>query len=86
MQVIDEFEGVLPFNDKVSPEVIDREFGLSKMPSNGRWTSAQGEEDRHHRESNYESEMSNRFPDNANLSGMDNNIRTKWLHRFIRTG
>ena len=30
MQVIDEFEGVLPFNDKVSPEVIDREFGLSK--------------------------------------------------------
>ena len=30
MQVINEFEGVLPFNDKVSPEVIDREFGLSK--------------------------------------------------------
>ncbi len=30
MKVIDEFEGVLPFNDKVSPEVIDREFGLSK--------------------------------------------------------
>jgi predicted RNA-binding protein (virulence factor B family) len=30
MQVIDEFEGVLPFNDKVSPEVIKREFGLSK--------------------------------------------------------
>ena len=30
MQVIDEFEGVLPFNDRVSPEVINREFGLSK--------------------------------------------------------
>ena len=30
MQVIDEFEGVLPFNDKVSPEIIKREFGLSK--------------------------------------------------------
>lgn len=30
MQVIEEFAGVLPFNDKVSPEVIKREFGLSK--------------------------------------------------------
>lgn len=30
MQVIEEFEGVLPFNDKVSPEIIRREFGLSK--------------------------------------------------------
>ncbi len=30
MQVIDEFEGVLPFNDKVSPEVIQREFRMSK--------------------------------------------------------
>lgn len=30
MQVIDEFEGVLPFNDKVSPEVIQREFKMSK--------------------------------------------------------
>lgn len=30
MKVIDEFEGVLPFNDKVSPEIINREFGLSK--------------------------------------------------------
>ena len=30
MQVIDEFEGVLPFNDRVSSEVINREFGLSK--------------------------------------------------------
>lgn len=30
MKVIDEFDGVLPFNDKVSPEVIKREFGLSK--------------------------------------------------------
>lgn len=30
MQVIEEFEGVLPFNDKVSPEVIEREFHMSK--------------------------------------------------------
>lgn len=30
MDVIDEFAGVLPFDDKVSPEVIKREFGLSK--------------------------------------------------------
>ncbi len=30
IQVIDEFEGVLPFNDKVSPEVIQREFKMSK--------------------------------------------------------
>lgn len=30
MKVLDEFDGVLPFNDKVSPEVIKREFGLSK--------------------------------------------------------
>ena len=30
MQVIDEFDGVLPFNDKVSPEVIKREFQMSK--------------------------------------------------------
>ena len=29
-QVIDEYEGVLPFNDKVSPEIIKREFHLSK--------------------------------------------------------
>ena len=28
--VIEEFAGVLPFDDKVSPEVIRREFGLSK--------------------------------------------------------
>ena len=27
---IEEFEGVLPFNDKVSPAIIKREFGLSK--------------------------------------------------------
>ena len=27
---IDEFAGVLPFDDKVSPQVIEREFGLSK--------------------------------------------------------
>lgn len=30
MQVIEEFDGVLPFNDKVSPEVIQREIHLSK--------------------------------------------------------
>lgn len=30
MKVIDDFAGVLPFDDKVSPEVIKREFGLSK--------------------------------------------------------
>jgi predicted RNA-binding protein (virulence factor B family) len=30
LQVIEEFAGVLPFDDKASPEVIKREFGLSK--------------------------------------------------------
>ncbi len=30
LNVIDEFAGVLPFDDKASPEVIKREFGLSK--------------------------------------------------------
>ena len=30
LKVIDEFDGVLPFNDRVSPEVIKREFHLSK--------------------------------------------------------
>ncbi len=30
MEVIEEFAGVLPFNDKASPEVIKREIGLSK--------------------------------------------------------
>ena len=30
IKVIDELGGELPFNDKVSPEVIRREFGLSK--------------------------------------------------------
>ena len=30
LQIIEEFAGVLPFDDKVSPEVIKREFGLSK--------------------------------------------------------
>lgn len=30
MKVIEEYEGVLPFNDRVSPEIIMREFGLSK--------------------------------------------------------
>lgn len=30
MGVINEFAGVLPFDDKASPEVIKREFGLSK--------------------------------------------------------
>lgn len=28
--MIEEFAGVLPFDDKASPEVIQREFGLSK--------------------------------------------------------
>ena len=31
LQVIEEFEGVLPFNDKVSPEIIQREFKMSKI-------------------------------------------------------
>lgn len=30
MKVIGEFDGVLPFNDKAKPEVIMREFGMSK--------------------------------------------------------
>lgn len=30
MRVIGEFEGVLPFNDKASPEIIQREFHMSK--------------------------------------------------------
>lgn len=30
MKVIDEFDGVLPFNDKAKPEVIIREFHMSK--------------------------------------------------------
>ena len=30
MQVIEEFEGMLPFDDRVSPDIIKREFGLSK--------------------------------------------------------
>ena len=30
MDVIEEYDGVLPFDDKVSPEIIQREFGLSK--------------------------------------------------------
>jgi len=30
MKVIGEFDGVLPFNDKASPEIIAREFKLSK--------------------------------------------------------
>ena len=30
LKVIDEFDGVLPFNDKASPETIKREFHLSK--------------------------------------------------------
>ena len=29
-EIIQEFDGVLPFDDKASPEVIQREFGLSK--------------------------------------------------------
>ena len=34
LSVIDEFAGVLPFDDKASPEVIKREFGLSKNAFN----------------------------------------------------
>ena len=30
MEVIDSFDGVLPFSDSASPEVIKREFGMSK--------------------------------------------------------
>jgi predicted RNA-binding protein (virulence factor B family) len=30
LEIIEEFTGVLPFDDKASPEVIRREFGLSK--------------------------------------------------------
>ena len=28
--MIEEYEGVLPFGEKVSPEIINREFGISK--------------------------------------------------------
>lgn len=30
MKVIEEFDGVLPFNDKADPDIIKKEFGLSK--------------------------------------------------------
>jgi predicted RNA-binding protein (virulence factor B family) len=30
LQTIEEYDGVLPFDDKASPELIQREFGLSK--------------------------------------------------------
>ncbi len=30
MEVLDAFDGVLPFNDSASPDVIKREFGMSK--------------------------------------------------------
>jgi len=30
LQVLEEYDGVLPFNDKVSPEIIERELHLSK--------------------------------------------------------
>lgn len=30
LKVLDEFAGALPFDDKVNPEIIKREFGLSK--------------------------------------------------------
>jgi len=30
LQVLDSYEGALPFNDKVSPEIIKRETGMSK--------------------------------------------------------
>ena len=30
METIDDYDGVLPFDDKASPQIIQREFGLSK--------------------------------------------------------
>ena len=30
LSIIDSYDGVLPFNDKVSPEIIKRETGMSK--------------------------------------------------------
>ena len=30
MKAVDEYAGVLPFDDRVSPEIISRELGLSK--------------------------------------------------------
>lgn len=30
METIEDYDGVLPFDDKVSPQIIQREFGLSK--------------------------------------------------------
>lgn len=30
LRILDEYDGVLPFNDKVSPEIIRRETGMSK--------------------------------------------------------
>ena len=45
-QVIDEFAGVLPFDDKASPQVIEREFGLSKNAfKRGRGTSPEKRRD-----------------------------------------
>lgn len=30
MDTIESYDGCLPFNDKVKPEIIDRELGISK--------------------------------------------------------
>ena len=30
ISVIEEYDGVLPYNDKVSPEIIERDFHMSK--------------------------------------------------------
>ena len=30
MKILEEYDGILPFNDRVSPEIIKREFNLSK--------------------------------------------------------
>ena len=30
LKVIEEYDGVLPYGEKVSPEIIARDFGLSK--------------------------------------------------------
>ena len=39
LKVIDEFDGVLPFNDKARPETILREFNMSKMPLSVPWAA-----------------------------------------------
>lgn len=51
MKVIEEFDGVLPFNDKAAPEVIAREFKLSKNAfKRAGGTSVKRRKDRDHGE------------------------------------